>query len=142
MPQPKIMPGGEQLPQYDDEPSVSPGALLAWLRERRADLLPVPSGLDDVNRSKVDWAHREVVLGVLQALQAVGDATLVKNATYRAMVRDGRDIERIGAALHRIGAVGSLLEHDGDVADTAIDGLERARAAADAEIERRRNDVP
>lgn len=128
MPQPKIMPGGEQLPQYDDEPRVDPAALTAWLARNRP-------------RSTGPWNAADVA-DVLLALQVAGDATLVKNSLYRAMDRDRRDIERIGATLHRIGAIGSLLEHDGNVADTAIDGLERARAAADAEIERRRNDVP
>lgn len=138
MPQPKIMPGGEQLPQYDDEPRVDPAALLAWLREHQPNaFLP-----GDGDRDYVDAVRCDMIRAVLQALQAAGDATLVKNSLYRAMDRDRRDIERIGATLHRIGAIGSLLEHDGNVADTAIDGLERARAAADAEIERRRNDVP
>lgn len=106
-----ILPTGEQLPEYDDEPAVDPAALREWLRQKEplrwgSDSVPDLNDAHDLQPEQVRMlAEYESVLiaDVLQALQAVGDAQLVKNPTYRAMVKDRADLERIGAALHRAG---------------------------------------
>ncbi len=104
------LPTGETLPDYDDGPAdgVDLDRLNAWLVATRGG----------------DWAismtDKALIRDVVMALQAVGDATLVKNATYRAMRRDGADIERLTARLANSGHVGVLVEHDGNPVDAVL----------------------
>lgn len=121
-------PTGEPLPDYDDDPGpVNPAALLAWVRRHRPLALPTPHDLNDDNQRYVNAGHLDVVRAVLQALQAVGDATLVKNATYRAMRADGAAVERLGAWLIGHDHAGAVVEADGDVVRAAVGLLEAAR---------------
>lgn len=121
------LPTGEQLPEYDDEPAVNPVTLLAWLREHASNRWAGCSSPD----CRACSADGHMVADVLQALQAVGGAQLVKNATYRAMVRDGRELERLGAAVARTGHA-DLLALRGPV-DAAIDVLNAVAAASAVE---------
>lgn len=102
------LPAGEKLPEYDDGPADGADLerMLQWLTEHRGWIVP---GID-----------RAVIREVLAALQAVGGATLVKNETYRAMRRDGTDVERLAAYLTREGYAGPLIEHDGNPVTTII----------------------
>ena len=120
------LPTGETLPDYDDEPAVNLDTLQAWLQQHRPHRWATcdgPAGYD-----------RSIISDVVTALQAVSDATLVKNATYRAMRRDGADIERLAAALVRIGAQARIVEHNGNVVDAAVEGLDLLRKTALAVI--------
>ena len=106
------LPAGETLPEYDDQhpEGVDLEALRRWLYEHRP------------------WSHLGMRPGtgiglirdVIDALQAVGDATLVKNGTYRALRRDAVDIERLAAGLTRLGYVAEIVEHHGNPVDTAL----------------------
>ena len=98
------LPTGEKLPDYDDGPAdgVDVAKMHAWIAARPGWYLGDPA--PDVN----------MIRTVLAALQAVGDATLVKNATYRAMRKDGADIERLTAHLANRGHAGLLVECDGN----------------------------
>lgn len=103
------LPAGEKLPDYDDEhpEGVDLDKLVAWLRGHRF----------------VQWGnHADTarVRDVLAALQAVGDATLVKNGTYRALRRDAIDVERLAAQLTKLGHAGLIVEHGGNPVDVAI----------------------
>lgn len=114
------LPTGEKLPEYDDGPAdgVDVEALRRWLFEHRP------------------WAHLPgadrpgtgvgLIRDVLDALQAVGDATLVKNGTYRLMRRDGADIERLTALLSRVAPL-TLVEYGGNPVDAAIAALTPAQ---------------
>lgn len=103
------LPAGEKLPEYDDQhpEGIDIDALHRWLVGNR-------QWAGAVGRSP------HAVRDVLAALQAVGDATLVKNATYRAMRRDGADIERLAAGLTKLGYVAEIVEHHGSPVDTAL----------------------
>lgn len=114
-----VLPTGEVLPEYDDDRKPSPVDLANWLDEHR----PLPDGRP--------WAPARVS-DVIDAVQSAGNATLVKNATYRAMRRDGRDIERLAAALDRVGANARVVEHDGNVVDAAIEGLQLLKETTEA----------
>ena len=111
------LPTGETLPQYDDE------------HPEGVDLLKLNEWL--VARIGGDWTismmDQALIREVLAALQAVGDATLVKNGTYRAMRRDGADIERLTAWLANHGLTKALVEHGGNPVDTAITAITAAR---------------
>jgi len=116
------LPAGERLPEYDDEPAVEPEALRLWLVRNlpmRWDANPFAHHLE-----------RSLVSDVVRALQAVADAQLVKNGTYRAMARDGRDVERLAAWLANSEPI-TLMEHDGNPVDAAIFLLNAARSAAE-----------
>lgn len=113
------LPTGETLPQYDDQhpEGVDIAALWSWLIEHRPNGWRNTIGRDG-----------SAIRDVLAALQAVGDATLVKNGTYRAMRRDGADIERLAAWLANHGLSAALVEHGGNPVNTAITALTAAQA--------------
>ena len=102
------LPTGEKLPDYADGPAdgVDLHALHRWLTARaplRWDSNPAAPNLE-----------HSLIRDVLAALQAVGDATLVKNETYRAMRRDGVDIEHLTAHLANRGHADLLVLHGGN----------------------------
>ncbi len=119
------LPTGEQLPEYDDGPAdgVDVDAMHAWLTGRY--------GFTWTSVMGVTSGPRETIRMVVEALQAVGDATLVKNETYRVMRRDGADVERLAAALTRDGYVTTLVEHGGNPADAAITLVRRLKEMTD-----------
>lgn len=104
------LPTGETLPEYDGGPAdgVDIDAMHRWLIEHH------------------EWGTasfgREVkaIRAVLAALQAVGDATLVKNGTYRMLRGDARDVERLAARLTNAGHAGLLIECGGNPVTAAI----------------------
>jgi hypothetical protein len=104
------LPTGETLPDYDDQhpEGVDIDAMHRWLKERDPDYW-----------TPVNIREQAVIRGVLAALQAVGDATLVKNQTYRAMRKEGADIERLTARLANRGHAELIIEH-GTPVDAAI----------------------
>jgi hypothetical protein len=97
------LPTGETLPEYDDGPAdgVDVVKMREWLVKYRS--WGGSPGMND-----------PLIRDVLAALQAVGDATLVKNPTYRAMRQDGMRIEHLTARLANTGRSGLLVEHGGD----------------------------
>jgi len=97
----------EQLPEYHDDPVVNPAVLMAWLRQQYPSFWGPVEPLRAIGQ-------------VLQALQATGDATLVKNATYRSMLRDRADLERLAAHLLNGPHAAAVLEADGDPVAAAI----------------------
>ena len=107
---------GEKLPDYDDGPAdgVDIDAIHRWLIEHR------------------EWGTgafgREItaIRSVLAALQAAGDATLIKNGTYRMMRQDGARIERLAAWLSNHGHGESVIEHAGNPVEAAINALKDA----------------
>ena len=107
---------GEQLPDYDDErpEGVDINAVLAWLEERYPGNWGTPDHFDAVNQAIVRAGHRRAISLVLAAFQAIGDATLVKNGTYRMMRQDGNRVERLAARLANTDKAGLLIEHGGD----------------------------
>lgn len=117
------LPTGETLPEYDDpqEQLVDIAKLQAWM-----------GGGDAA------WTASEqlIIKHVIAALQAVGDATLVRNATYRAMRRDGAEVERLAAWIVNHGMTHMLMQADGNPVDAAIAGLAAANAYASRETER------
>ncbi len=120
MTQPMHLPAGEHLPAYDDEPRVDPAALLEWLRQHHSSSgWAMPLEFDEPSRLVVTGQQHTLIREVLQALQAVGDAQLVKNATYRAMARDGREVERLSAWLANNEPL-AVVEHMGDPVGAAI----------------------
>jgi len=121
-PTPAIPRDTEQLPQYDDEQTVTASAVLALVRQLAPGRWPAGAALDQTSQ--------QMVLDVLAALQMVGNATLVKNETYRAMRRDGQEIERLAAGLSRNGLTAFLVEHDGNPVSTALTVIEQARRVA------------
>jgi hypothetical protein len=104
------LPTGETLPDYDDQhpEGVDIDALWEWLIKERPHGWRNTIGRDG-----------SAIRDVLAALQAVGDATLVKNQTYRAMRKEGADIERLTARLANRGHAELLVEH-GTPVDAAI----------------------
>lgn len=136
------LPTGEQLPEYDDDPMVNPDTLRVWLQShsgRRwgqvsldtgAEVLGIPEDVHAAGSAHLDEYERLIIADVLQALQAVGGATLVKNPTYRAMVKDRADLERIGAALIRAGRAQEMAVHG--VVGAAVKWIDDAVALAEA----------
>lgn len=119
------LPTGETLPEYDEGPADGPvdiDKLRTWLAANRPDSVVGQYG---PGREVASQQQRAVVRDVLAALQAVGDATLVKNPTYRALVRQGQDVERLAAGLHKLGHVEAILEADGDVVKAALATIEK-----------------
>jgi len=138
-------PTGEPLPEYtDDDGHVSLAALLAFLRERvpkrwgqvslrgGEEIFEPPAELRDGMRGHLDMYERIIVQDVLAALSAIGDATVLKNGTYRAMVRDRADLEKLAAYLTNHGHELLFLEHDGRAADAAIELIDDLSAAISA----------
>jgi len=128
------LPAGERLPEYDDEPAVELETLRAWLVKRHPGLWGQDSvsGIHNAPSGALQTIaiyEREIIRDVIAALQAVGAAQLVKNGTYRAMARDGRDVERLAAWLTNSEPI-TLMEHDGNPVDAAIFLLNAARSAA------------
>ena len=123
-----MLPTGETLPEYDEGPADGPVDVLklhAWLTEHdEVDWSNEHIG-ESHNRATADRADRLRIGQVLRALQAVGDATLVKNPTYRALVKQGTDIERLAAGLHKLGQAEAVLEADGDVVTAALKAIEK-----------------
>ena len=122
MTQPDItLPTGETLPGYDEGPAdgVDIDTVWDWLIQHRPNGWRNTIGRDG-----------STIRAVLAALQAVGDATLVKNGTYRAMRRDGADVERLGAWFANHGMSRMLVQHDGDAVSTAVTALAIAQQAA------------
>jgi hypothetical protein len=97
----------EQLPEYHDDPVVDPAVLMAWLRQQYPNFWGPVEPLRAIGQ-------------VLQALQAIGDATLIKNDTYRSMLRDRADLERLAAYLLNGPHAAAVLEADGDPVTAAI----------------------
>ncbi len=118
------LPTGETLPDYDDSPADG------------VDIAKIHQWLID-NRSWTGAAYREaqLVRDVLAALQAVGDAQLVKNGTYRLMRRDGADIERLAAWLTHNKLGGKIVEHGGSPVDAAIAVLTEVRDAVQQQLD-------
>lgn len=114
---------GEKLPDYDDGPAdgVDIDAMHRWLTANRRGWYAAPN--------MGDPPAPKAIRDVLAALQAVGDATLVKNGTYRAMRRDGTDIERLTAWLSNNDMNATLIEHDGNPVSAAIDVLGAVKKA-------------
>lgn len=106
-----MLPTGEKLPDYDDGPAdgVDINALWAWLLQNRPNGWRNTIGRDG-----------SAIRDVIAALQAAGDATLVKNATYRAMRRDGTDVERLAAYLANHGHADLLVDRDGNPVTAVI----------------------
>lgn len=113
-----LLPTGETLPDYDDGPAdgVDMMKLAEWLM---------------ANRKERGWSvypvDTDTVRDVLAALQAVGDATLVKNDTYRLMRRDGADIERLAAWMSNNGMALLVVEQGGNPAAAAVAALTAAQ---------------
>jgi len=106
------LPVGEKLPEYDDGPADG------------IDVLKLHRWLVAHRKSGSSPRYNEALIReVLDALQAVGDATLVKNATYRAMRRDGARVERLAAWLANHGEHTAVLDADGDPVEGAITAL-------------------
>lgn len=108
MTSPKL-PAGETLPEYDDQhpEGVDVAVLHRWLVANR-------------HWGGVVGRGYPAVSDVLVALQAVGDATLVKNGTYRMLRRDAADVERLAAQLSRAGHSALLVEHGGNPVTAAV----------------------
>ena len=105
------LPAGETLPQYDDQ---------------HAEGIDVEAIISKViSDGRIGWGmtrtpeQRAIVTAVIRAIQAVGDATFVKNGTYRLMRRDGADIERLAALLSRVAPL-TLVECGGNPVDTVV----------------------
>lgn len=105
----KGVPGPVGPDMYDDpaDEGLDVGKLIAWLVEHCNW-----GGVLDLNGGLI----REV----LAALQAVGDATLVTNSTYRALRKDAAGIERLNAWLANHGMAERIIEADGDAVTAAI----------------------
>lgn len=136
------LPPGERLPEYDDDPQVDAYAIQAFLRRNAPGKWGTGSlggatpgealhTSDEVGDHALAVYERELITDVIGALLAVGDATIVKNATYRAMVRDGREIERLAAGMSPLGLAGHLVRCDGNPVTAALATLEAARDVAD-----------
>lgn len=139
---PNHLPAGESLPEYEDERHTDAHVIQAYLRQHvpgkwgdaslggttPAEALHASAEVGD---HALAMYERELITDVIGALLATGDATLVKNATYRAMVRDGREIERLAAGLTKAGVVELLVANDGNPVTTALEVVAQARAAAE-----------
>lgn len=111
------LPTGETLPEYDDQhpEGVDIAALHQWVIDHRS----WPGGIA---------IEMQRIRDVLAALQAVGDATLVKNGTYRMLRRDAADIERLAARLSRAGHAALVVESGGNPVTAAITLLSAVEA--------------
>lgn len=107
-----MLPTGEKLPDYDD--GAADGA----------DIIRIRDWVSRYGRCRdnliVSGDPEGVIRDVLAALQAAGDATLVKNETYRAMRRDGADVERLAAHLANHGHADLLVDRDGNPVTAVI----------------------
>lgn len=106
-----ILPTGEKLPDYDDGPAdgVDTDAMHRWLTGRLPDYW-----------TSANIREKQLIRDVLAALQAVADATLVKNDTYRTMRRDGVDIERLAAHLSNTGHADLVVDRGGNPVTAVI----------------------
>lgn len=124
---PNHLPAGESLPEYDDEPNADAYAVRDFLVAKIPSRWGPESLKDGVLGSDALLAlgmyERTLVTDVVGALLTVADATLVKNATYRPMVRDGREIERLAAGLARLGLTDQVVTADGNPVTAALDVL-------------------
>jgi hypothetical protein len=111
------LPTGETLPDYDDGPSDGADvvAMRHWLRVHYPDQWDAPKDADSAARSRFEQDRARAISLVLTALKIIGDATPVKNATYRAMRRDSADIERLAARLANHGRSDLIIECGGPV---------------------------
>ena len=133
------LPTGEALPDYpDDDTPASPAKLLEWLRGREpkrwgigaaaaedgaltgGKILGASPELLSRVASNLGVYERQIIADVLNAVAAVSDAQLVKNGTYRAMVRDRTELEALSAYLANHGYARELVEAEGHAADAAI----------------------
>lgn len=115
---PIVDPDGPSVEQLYDDPAdtgtgVDVGKLYTWLTEHR----PGWEGRHPLGTPKIEL---QIVAEVLDALHAVGDATLLKNATYRALRRDVAAVERLNAWLQNHGEYAAILDKDGDAVEAAI----------------------
>lgn len=102
------LPTGEKLPDYDGPADgVDIDQVFAWLKTRR--------DWNDGQTALTGYQAHQTIRDVLAALQVVGDATLVKNATYRAMRKEGADIEHLSARLANTGHSDLIIENGGPV---------------------------
>lgn len=106
------LPAGETLPEYDDQhpEGVDIEAVHRWLVEHHR---PEYWRVQNIR-------ERAIIREVLTALQATGDATLIKNGTYRLLRRDARDVERLAARLTKAGYAALIVECDGNPVDAAL----------------------
>lgn len=124
---PPNLPAGETLPEYDDEQHADAYAIQDFLRQRLPDrwgpesLHPGAVSADAMRA--VGLYERTLITDVIGALLTVADATLVKNPTYRAMVRDGREMERLAAGLSRLGLTDQVVTADGNPVTAALQAL-------------------
>jgi hypothetical protein len=129
---PSTTPSGEPLPEYPDDErgTASPQAIHARLVREHADrwgdesvAVSMGAAFDttaqDASQAMAVY-ERTLIADVLAALQAVGDATLVANGTYRALRRDQAELEALAAFLANGAHPESLLLADGHAADAAI----------------------
>jgi hypothetical protein len=111
------LPTGETLPDYDDGPSDGADvvAMRQWLRVHYPDQWDAPKDATAPERSRFEQDRARAISLVITALKIVGDATPVKNATYRAMRKEGADIERLSARLANTGHSDLIIENGGPV---------------------------
>lgn len=117
------LPTGERLPGYEDEPQVDAFALRAWLVEhcpnRWGESTLIGKLPPDALEASAEY-ERVIITDVIGALLTVGRATIVKNATYRALERDRLAVETLGAGLARLGLNQQVIEADGDPVKAAV----------------------
>lgn len=106
-------PGPVDASMYDAADGLDLRILREWLVGHRP-------------RSTGPWTMADIS-DVITALQAVGDATLVKNSTYRAMRKDGAAIERLNAWMQNHGMAEAVVQRDGNAVEAAIDALQHFR---------------
>jgi hypothetical protein len=109
-PAPHILPTGETLPQYDSPPET--GGADIWQLYRWC--------VENAGWPATGAAGYGLVADVIRALQTAGDATLVKNGTYRLMRRDGADVERLAAWLSNRGHADAIVGVGGNPVTAAI----------------------
>jgi hypothetical protein len=131
----------DDLPEYDDERHTDAHVIREYLTKRIPDrwgVMSVPDyndahSLQPEQVVKLGEYERVIITDVIGALLATGDATLVKNPTYRAMRRDGADVERLAAGLSKLGYTEVVVQADGNPVTAALTILEAVqRIAADA----------
>jgi hypothetical protein len=130
------LPTGETLPEYDDGPSDGADvvAMRHWLRVHYPDQWDAPKDATAPERSRFEQDRARAISLVITALKIVGDATPVKNATYRAMRKEGADIERLSARLANMGHAGAIVEKGGPI-NAAIAILDALDITAPAPVE-------
>jgi len=127
---PNHLPAGESLPEYEDERHTDAHVIYAYLLKHVPDRW-TKCDCEPGSGCSAGDGDLQLITDVIGALLATGDATLVKNATYRAMIRDGREIERLAAGLTKAGVVELLVANDGNPVTTALKVVAQARAAAE-----------